>query len=70
MTTETKWLRTHEFLAENPQIGRNTLFTLAQKGDLITVRVGRRLLVRSDALDVLAQAQQEEKKASTAEPKK
>ena len=69
MTTETKWLRTHEFLEENPQMGRNTLFALARSGDLITVRVGRRLLVRSDALDVLAQAQQEEKKAPRTEPK-
>lgn len=69
MTTEPKWLRTHEFLKENPQVGRNTLFTLARRGDLITVRVGRRLLVRSDALDVLAQTQQAEKKVSAAKPK-
>ncbi|MCH8911010.1 MAG: hypothetical protein IH867_09780 [Chloroflexi bacterium] len=64
MNTETKWLRTHEFLEENPQMGRNTLFALARSGDLITVRVGRRLLIRSDALDVLAKAQLAEKQTA------
>ena len=61
MVIETTWLRSHEFLARNPEFARNTFYRMAKSGEIPTVKVGRRLFVRSDALNVLAERQLREK---------
>jgi hypothetical protein len=65
MVTEIKWLRSHEFLAMNPEFARNTFYRMARNGELPTVKIGRRLFVRADAMNVLAAQQMSEKKASS-----
>ena len=64
MVIETTWLRSHEFLAKNPEFARNTFYRMARSGEIPTVKVGRRLFVRSDALNVLAERQFEEKQSA------
>ena len=64
MGIEITWLRSHEFLARNPEFARNAFYRMAKNGELPTVKIGRRLFVRSDALNVLAERQLEEKQAA------
>jgi excisionase family DNA binding protein len=52
--SKTRWLKPEEWLKENPGlIGRDTFYQRLRDGGIPCVRVGRRILVREDVLDLM-----------------
>lgn len=64
VATEKEWLRFDEFRRRNPDVGPKTLRDLARRREIPAVIAGRRLLIRADALDVLAESQRQSTGAS------
>lgn len=61
MVTTGNWLGTNEFLRRNKgRLGRNKFYRLLADGTLkpVTLRLGGRVLVREDALDMLLEIEQ------------
>ncbi len=52
ITTERDWLSVDQFYKRNKgKLGRNTIYDRVKDGSIPSVRVGRRILIPSDALD-------------------
>ena len=51
-----EWLTVDEWRRRN-LVGRDVTYRLVQRGELMHVRVGKRVLIASDALDQLATRQ-------------
>ena len=48
-----EWLSVPEWRQRHPQIGKNKVYELVRDGTLKSLRLGGKILVASDALDIL-----------------
>jgi hypothetical protein len=53
MTTEPQWISVKEFQARNPGLGLNLIYRSCKNGDLPSIRIGSKVMIRSDALDLM-----------------
>ena len=61
MVTTSEWIGTNEFLRRNKgRLGRNKFYRLLADGTLkpVTLKLGSRILIREDALDMLLEIEQ------------
>ena len=49
-----EWLTVPEWRRRHPYLGKNKVYTAVGDGTLKSIRIGGKILVASDALDVLA----------------
>jgi len=55
---EREWLTPMEFVARNRgKLGRNLIYSQVKKGRLLSVRVGNKIMIASDALDRLLESE-------------
>ena len=52
-TKDALWLPVPAFLEEHPEVSRNLVYREAALGNLPTIKVGGKLLIRRDAFDLL-----------------
>lgn len=58
-TQEYEWLQVKAFQKRHPEVGApNFIYQMAKAGELPSIKVGGRVLIRSDALDQLLEQQQ------------
>ena len=50
---DAKWVPVRVFLEEHPEVGRNLVYQQAKLGNLPTIKIGGKLLIRRDAFDLL-----------------
>ena len=51
-----EWLRVPAFRRHHPEFGSsNFIYRMAHEGKLLSIKVGGRVLIASDALDILAE---------------
>jgi len=55
---DAKWVPVRVFLEEHPEVGRNLVYREAALGNLPTIKVGGKLLIRRDAFDLLLEKAQ------------
>ena len=55
---DTQWLSVPEFLGEHSEVSRNLVYREAALGNLPTIKVGGKLLIRRDAFDLLLEKAQ------------
>lgn len=55
-----RWLSVGQWLKENPGFSKNFVYESARDGRLISIKVGGKVLVASDALDTLFKNQKRE----------
>ena len=58
VSKDTQWLSVPEFLGEHPEVSRNLVYQQAKLGNLPTIKVGGKLLIRRDAFDLLLEKSQ------------
>lgn len=59
--TKTEWISVKEFKKRNPEaISQNTIYEQAAMGNLKSIRIGGKILVASDALDMLYEERSEQ----------
>ena len=58
VSKDTQWLSVPEFLGEHPEVSRNLVYREAALGNLPTIKVGGKLLIRRDAFDLLLEKTQ------------
>ena len=49
---DAKWVPVRVFLEEHPEVGRNLVYQQAKLGNLPTIKIGGKLLIRRDAFDL------------------
>tara|TARA_Y100000588_G_scaffold374143_1_gene448864 strand:- start:1176 stop:1454 length:279 start_codon:yes stop_codon:yes gene_type:complete len=49
-----EWLTVPEWMDRHPHIGKGKVYESVRNGTLLSIRLGTKILVASDALDVLA----------------
>jgi hypothetical protein len=55
-----EWITVRKYHERFPEAGSlNFLYEKARSGELLSIRLGARVLIASDALDVIAQAEHE-----------
>ncbi len=57
-TKDALWLPVPAFLEEHPEVGRNLVYREAALGNLPTIKIGGKLLIRRDAFDLLLEKAQ------------
>ena len=50
---EREWLSVKQFKAKHPNLGTNLIYRGCETGELASIRIGGRILIASDALDLL-----------------
>ena len=58
VSKEIQWLSVPVFLEEHPEVSRNLVYREAALGNLPTIKVGSKLLIRRDAFDLLLEKAQ------------
>ena len=58
VSKDTQWVSVPEFVEEHPEVGRNLVYREAALGNLPTIKVGGKLLIRRDAFDLLLEKAQ------------
>lgn len=59
-----EWLTRQQFAERNPGVSFWLIGDLVRRGELDSVRLGRRLLIPSNALELLAERQRSEREAA------
>ena len=59
MVTEVKreWLTVREFVERHPNFSKNFLYELCSQKKILSLKAGGKVLIASDALELLAQGQ-------------
>jgi hypothetical protein len=58
--TAREWLRVRVFHQRHPEVGSlNFVYQMARAGELLSIRLSSRILIASDALDLLAKGEME-----------
>jgi len=57
---QAEWLTVSQFKDRHPYLGLNKIYDEARSGGLASITVGTKVLIRSDALDLLLEKQQSE----------
>ena len=58
VSKDAQWLSVPEFVEEHPEVGRNLVYQQAKLGNLPTIKIGGKLLIRRDAFDLLLEKAQ------------
>jgi len=53
-SSKREWLSVPEWRKRHPQIGKNKVYESVRNGTLLSLRLGSKILVASDALEVLS----------------
>ena len=63
-STEREWLSVVQFLARHQgRIGRSSIYERIREGSLPAIRIGRKVLIPSDAFDSILEEQRAERTA-------
>ena len=58
VSKDIQWLSVPVFLGEHPEVSRNLVYQQARLGNLPTIKIGGKLLIRRDAFDLLLERAQ------------